>query len=78
LPAGIKITTPNDRPHVIRVLEMAAGILRDELEPSANHGSLALVPTGVSHEQAEDFQQGDVARIRWINGQQASLAAGER
>jgi ParB-like chromosome segregation protein Spo0J len=28
----IKITTPNDRPHVIRVLEMAAGILRDELE----------------------------------------------
>jgi ParB family transcriptional regulator, chromosome partitioning protein len=28
----IKITTPNDRPHVIRVLEMAAAILRDELE----------------------------------------------
>jgi ParB-like chromosome segregation protein Spo0J len=28
----IKITTPNDRPRVIRVLEMAAGILRDELE----------------------------------------------
>jgi hypothetical protein len=28
----IKITTPNDRLHVIRVLEMAAGILRDELE----------------------------------------------
>ncbi len=28
----IKITTPNDRRHVIRVLEMAAGILRDELE----------------------------------------------
>jgi ParB-like chromosome segregation protein Spo0J len=39
----IKITTPNDRPHVIRVLEMAAGILRDELEEAANHGSLALV-----------------------------------
>lgn len=32
----IKITTPNDRPHVIRVLEMAAAILRDELEGSAN------------------------------------------
>jgi ParB-like chromosome segregation protein Spo0J len=28
----IKITTPNDRPHVIRVLEMAAAILRDEVE----------------------------------------------
>jgi ParB-like chromosome segregation protein Spo0J len=39
----IKITTPNDRLHVIRVLEMAAGILRDELEESAGHGSLALV-----------------------------------
>ena len=28
----VKITTPNDRPHVIRVLETAASILRDELE----------------------------------------------
>jgi hypothetical protein len=28
----IKITTPNDRRHVIRVLETAASILRDELE----------------------------------------------
>jgi len=28
----IKISTPNDRPHVIRVLETAAAILRDELE----------------------------------------------
>ena len=28
----IKITTPNDRPHVIRVLETAASILRDELK----------------------------------------------
>jgi hypothetical protein len=28
----IKITTPNDRPHVVRVLETAASILRDELE----------------------------------------------
>ena len=27
----IKITTPNDRPHVIRVLEQAAAILRDEM-----------------------------------------------
>jgi ParB-like chromosome segregation protein Spo0J len=42
----IKITTPNDRPHVIRVLEMAVGILRDELEESAGHGSLALVDGG--------------------------------
>jgi ParB-like chromosome segregation protein Spo0J len=32
----IKITTPNDRPHVIRMLEMAAAILRDEFEGSAN------------------------------------------
>jgi ParB-like chromosome segregation protein Spo0J len=39
----IKITTPNDRPHVIGVLEMAAGILRDKLEESAGDGSLALV-----------------------------------
>jgi ParB-like nuclease domain len=39
----IKITTPNDRLHVIRVLEMAAGILRDELEESAGNGSPALV-----------------------------------
>ena len=31
----IRITTPNDRPHVIRVLEMAAAILRDELESRA-------------------------------------------
>jgi hypothetical protein len=28
----IKLTMPNDRPHVIRVLEQAAAILRDELE----------------------------------------------
>jgi hypothetical protein len=28
----IKITTPRDRPHVIRVLETAATLLRDELE----------------------------------------------
>ncbi len=28
----IKITTPNDRPHVIRMLRMAADILEDELE----------------------------------------------
>jgi hypothetical protein len=28
----IKITTPNDRPHVVRVLGTAASILRDELE----------------------------------------------
>ena len=28
----IKISTPNDHPHVIRVLETAAAILRDELE----------------------------------------------
>jgi uncharacterized ParB-like nuclease family protein len=28
----VKQTTPNDRTHVIRVLEMAAGILRDELQ----------------------------------------------
>jgi hypothetical protein len=33
----VKITTPNDRPHVIRVLETAASILRDEL----NAGSAA-------------------------------------
>jgi ParB-like chromosome segregation protein Spo0J len=42
----IKITTPNDRPHVIRVLEMAAGILRDELDSPANHCSLTMVDGG--------------------------------
>jgi ParB-like chromosome segregation protein Spo0J len=38
----IKITTPNDRPHIIRVLEMAAAILRDELEGSANGSHNAI------------------------------------
>jgi hypothetical protein len=28
----VKITTPNDRPHVIRVLREAAALLQDELE----------------------------------------------
>jgi hypothetical protein len=37
LAAWIKITTPNDRPHVARVLESAASILRDEIEGVANH-----------------------------------------
>jgi ParB-like chromosome segregation protein Spo0J len=32
----IKLTTPNDRPHVIRVLEMAASILRAEMDHVAN------------------------------------------
>jgi hypothetical protein len=31
----VKVTTPNDRPHVIRVLEMAAAILGDELRREA-------------------------------------------
>jgi ParB-like chromosome segregation protein Spo0J len=39
----IKITTPNDRLHVIRVLEMAATILRAEFHESASHASLARV-----------------------------------
>jgi ParB-like chromosome segregation protein Spo0J len=40
----IKITTPNDRTHVIRVLETAASILRDELEGIANgpYGSVDI------------------------------------
>jgi hypothetical protein len=41
----IKITTPNDRPHVIRVLEDAAAILRLEAEPIAEVGEVA----GVDH-----------------------------
>jgi ParB-like chromosome segregation protein Spo0J len=40
----MKITTPNDRPHVIRVLRMAADILEDELGGSAP----VPVPTGSS------------------------------
>ena len=45
----VKITTPNDRPHVIRVLEMAAKILRKDLEGpgpetrDASPDALALV-----------------------------------
>jgi hypothetical protein len=35
----IKITTPNDRPHVIRVLEQAAAILRDEMGSSLIPGA---------------------------------------
>jgi ParB family transcriptional regulator, chromosome partitioning protein len=35
----IKITTPNDRPHVIRVLEQAAAILRDEMGSSFVSGA---------------------------------------
>jgi hypothetical protein len=44
----IKITTPNDRPHVIRVLEMAAAILRDEFE------GLATGSRGVIDVEARD------------------------
>ena len=33
----IKITTPNDRPHVIRVLRMAADILEDEEAANSSH-----------------------------------------
>jgi ParB-like chromosome segregation protein Spo0J len=53
----IKITTPNDRPHVIRVLEMAAGILRDELEAGPASRPLGAAPArseGARHEHAED------------------------
>ena len=42
----IKITTPNDRPHAIRVLERAAAILRAELHELAGNGSLTLVDGG--------------------------------
>jgi ParB-like chromosome segregation protein Spo0J len=45
----IKITTPNDRPHVIRVLEQAAAILRDEMGSS-------LIP-GRDHEQASATEE---------------------
>lgn len=37
----IKITTPNDRPHTIRVLEMAASILRDEMGSTPVPGAAA-------------------------------------
>ena len=37
----IKLTTPNDRTHVIRVLRMAATILEDELEGIADGPSKA-------------------------------------
>jgi hypothetical protein len=45
----IKQTTPNDRTHVIRVLEMAAAILRDELEGIADGPHRA---NGVGEERA--------------------------
>src|SRR4029077_2866391 len=47
----IKITTPNDRPHVIRVLETAAAILRDEFSP----------PGG----SAEEFLRAELAGGEW-------------
>ena len=55
----IKITTPNDRPHVIRVLEMAACILRDELEGSVTETCVTALMRWprkwrARHEQAED------------------------
>jgi hypothetical protein len=37
----VKITTPNDRPHVIRVLEEAAALLRLELERVVEVGGSA-------------------------------------
>jgi ParB-like chromosome segregation protein Spo0J len=49
----IKITTPNDRPHVIRVLEMAAAILRDELEGLAT-GSCDAVDVEARDEVHEE------------------------
>lgn len=47
----IKITTPNDRPHVIRVLETAAAILRDESSPSGR--------------SAEEFLRAELADGDW-------------
>jgi hypothetical protein len=49
----IKITTPNDRPHVIRVLEMAAAILCDELEGLAT-GSRDAIDVEGRHEVHEE------------------------
>jgi len=49
----IKITTPNDRPHVIRVLETAASILRDELEGLAT-GSCDAVDVEARDEVDEE------------------------
>jgi hypothetical protein len=53
LAAWIKITTPNDRPHVIRVLEMTAAILRDELEGLAT-GSCDAVDVEARDEVHEE------------------------
>jgi ParB family transcriptional regulator, chromosome partitioning protein len=61
----IKITTPNDRPHVIRVLRMAADILADEIEGSA----LLPVPTGHSADPDES-----AAAIAFLEGELASGA----
>jgi ParB-like chromosome segregation protein Spo0J len=52
----IKITTPNDRPHVIRVLQMAAGILRDELEGLAT-GSRDAIDVEARDEVDEERYQ---------------------
>jgi ParB family chromosome partitioning protein len=49
----IKITTPNDRPHVIRVLETAASVLRDELEGLAT-GSCDAVDVEARDEVDEE------------------------
>jgi ParB-like chromosome segregation protein Spo0J len=64
----IKITTPNDRPHVIRVLEMAAAILRDELERPADgsHHAIVIEAVGEVDEECPTRRNKDIARSRSI------------
>jgi hypothetical protein len=59
----IKITTPNDRPHVIRLLETAAAILRDELEGLANDSHHASDIEASTH--AEKFLKAGLADGAW-------------
>jgi hypothetical protein len=57
----IKITTPNDRPHVIRVLEMAAAILCDELEGHKKDCSWGSMDKGRRARTQDAFESSNAA-----------------
>jgi ParB-like chromosome segregation protein Spo0J len=59
----VKMTTPNDRPHVIRLLETAAAILRDELEGVANNSQHASDIEAGTH--AEKFLKTTLTDGAW-------------
>jgi hypothetical protein len=62
----IKITTPRDRPDVIRVLETAAAILRNEIEKAASQNDRAVRTARKS--DRKDGSNGRPRTIRWCLG----------